>query len=98
LSQIIYTGPLEGVVTPDGVLFPRGVPVDVTPELASSLLTQAFTQASDPAAPAPDNSAGQVLYSTPAPEPVPAPVPDSIPAPAPDSQGATLAPVSGVAA
>jgi hypothetical protein len=110
LSQIIYTGPLEGVVTPDGTKFPRGVPIDVAPELAAALLLQTFAEASAPVAPAPIQPAASFTApaavpdaAPPAPVPdaaPPAPLPDPIPVPAPvpDQGPAVLAPVSGVTA
>jgi hypothetical protein len=105
LSQIIYTGPLEGVVTPDGTRFPKGVPVDVPDELASALLLQAFAEASAPQAPAPAPIQPAVSFTAPAalpdaapPAPAPTPVPDPIPALVLDQGAAVLAPVSGVTA
>jgi hypothetical protein len=43
-QNIVYTGPLAAVETPDGTVFTKGVPVAVTAELAARLLLQSFAE------------------------------------------------------
>jgi hypothetical protein len=103
LSQVLYTGPLAGVVTPDGTQFPKGVPITVSDELAASLLLQTFIDAT--AAPAATTATTDATTTTttpatsftapaavPAPDPTPAPAPTPAQDPAPVVSDPTPAP------
>jgi hypothetical protein len=43
-QNIVYTGPLAAVETPDGTVFTKGVPVPVSAEVAARLLLQSFAE------------------------------------------------------
>jgi hypothetical protein len=83
-TAIVYGGPSTAVTAPDGTLFPRGVSVPVSDELAASLLLQNFTVA--PAStPAPTALAGPaeapaIQAPAPAVSVAPAAVPEAAPA------------------
>ena len=50
MAQVIYRGSGRGVVDSAGQEFPAGVAIDVTDDLAESLVRQGFEQVSDQSA------------------------------------------------
>jgi hypothetical protein len=80
-QNIVYTGPLAAVETPDGTVFTKGIPVPVSAELAARLLLQSFAEVT------PNGDIGALPVTAPSvapasavnsasPVPLAAPVPD----------------------